>query len=159
MRPQVDKPPKSPLRERIRDHEHPKALLQGPPITISCTCGEREKVGYGEIWACSCGRKWHTTQIKADEYARLRNLQLRFRVVPVLLGLATSGLALLFLLSGNSFSLFFLLPFPLILWGMVLRPIQHRRYAKAMGELPRWKLRAEPDERIAGSGASGHTSR
>ncbi len=148
MRPQVDPRPKPPLRERIRDHEHPKALLQGPPITIRCTCGEREKVSYGDAWRCTCGRRWNTTQIQEEEYARLRNLQLRFRVVPVLLGLATSGLALVFLLSGNSFSLFFLLPFSLILWGMVLRPIQHRRFAKAMGELPQWKLRAEPEDGI-----------
>lgn len=146
MRPTVDPRPKPPLRQRIKDHESPRTLLQGPPITISCTCGEKEKVGYGEIWECACGRRWNTAQIQAAEYARLRNVQLRFRVVPVVLGLATSGLALVFLLSGNSFSLFFLLPFALILWGMVLRPIQHRRYAKALGQLPQWKLRAEPND-------------
>lgn len=84
----------------------------------------------------------------------MRNLQLRFRAVPVLLGLATSALALFFLLSGNSFSMFFLLPLSLILWGMVLRPIQRRRYGKAMGELPKWNLRTEPDNREGEHGSS-----
>lgn len=148
MRARTDLQSKPPLRERIADHERPRALLQGPPITIRCTCGERQHVAYGQVWVCTCGRRWNTAQIEADGYARLRNLQLRFRVVPVLLGLATSALALFFMLSGNSFSLFFLLPLSLILWGMVLRPIQRRRYGKAMGKLPKWNLRTEPDDRV-----------
>lgn len=128
----------------MADHEGPRTLLKGPPITVGCTCGERHSVDYGGVWECTCGRRWNTAQINTDEYARLRNLQLRFRAVPVGLGLATSGLALFFLLSGNSWSLFFLLPCALILWGMVLRPVQRRRYSKAMGVLPKWDLRAEP---------------
>jgi hypothetical protein len=105
-------------------------------------------VDYGAVCECTCGRRWDTAQIDADEYTRLRNLQLRFRVVPVGLGLTTSALALFFLLSGNSWSLFFLLPSALILWGMVLRPVQRRRYAKALGVLPKWDLRAEPNTEV-----------
>jgi hypothetical protein len=104
-------------------------------------------VDYGAVWECPCGRRWNTAQINADEYARLRNLQLRFRIVPVMLGLTTSAAALFFLLSGNSWSLFFLLPCALIVWGMVLRPVQRRRYSKAMGVLPTWDLRAESNPR------------
>jgi hypothetical protein len=147
MKAQVGRP-KPPMRERIADHERPRAVLKGPPITVSCTCGEKRRVDYGELWECTCSRRWDTTQIKPDEYARLRRLQLRFRAVPVLLGLATSGLALYFLLTGNTFSLFFLLPLALILWGMMLRPVLRRRYSKALGVLPRWELRAEWDNRV-----------
>lgn len=103
---------------------------------------------YGAVWECTCGRRWNTAHINSDEYARLRNLQLRFRVVPVGLGLMTSGLALFFVLSSNSWSVFFLLPSALILWGMVLRPIQRRRYSKALGVLPKWDLRAEPKSQV-----------
>ncbi len=119
-------------------------MLKGPPITVRCECGERRSLGYGEVWECAtCARRWNTAQIDAGEYARLRRLQLRFRVLPVCLGLATSLLALFFLLSGNSFSLFILLPFALMTWGMLVRPVHRRRYAAALGELPRWELRPE----------------
>lgn len=144
MRPRVEAAtPKPTVRERLGGHEGPRALLKGPPIAIRCSCGERHSVDYGKICECTCGRRWNTAQIDATEYARLKNLQLRFRVVPVCLGLATSALALYFLLTGNTFSLFFLLPAALILWGMLLRPVQRRRYANALGELPKWDLRAE----------------
>lgn len=143
MRSQVQGP-KPPMRERIADHERPRAVLKGPPIAVVCTCGEKRGVEYGGLWDCECGRRWNTSQIKSEEYARLRRLQLRFRAVPVGLGLATSGLALYFLLTGNSFSLFFLLPFALVLWGMVVRPVLRRRYAQALGILPKWNLYSEP---------------
>lgn len=141
---------KPPMREGLADHERPRSVLKGPPIAVSCTCGEKRGVQYGEVWNCECGRRWNTAQIQSDEYARLRRLQLRFRAVPVSLGLATSGLALYFLLTGNSFSLFFLLPFALVLWGMVARPVLRRRYAQALGVLPKWDLYSEP---IGDSGA------
>lgn len=147
MKPQIARP-KPPLRERLADHESPRTVLKGPPIRVTCSCAERHSVDYGAIWECTCGRRWNTAQIKADEYARLRQLQLRFRAVPVALGMATSGLAMYFLLTSNSFSLFLLLPLALISWGMVVRPILRRRYSKALGVLPQWDLRAEPDNRF-----------
>lgn len=132
------------LRERMADHERPRAVLKGPPIAVRCTCGEKRGVEYGQVWDCTCGRRWNTAQIKSEDYARLRRLQLRFRAVPVGLGLATSGLALYFLLTGNSFSLFFLLPLALVLWGMMVRPVLRTRYARALGVLPKWDLYSEP---------------
>jgi hypothetical protein len=135
--------PRASLRERLASHERPRTALKGPPITVRCECGQRCGVAYGEIWDCTCGRRWNTGQIDADEYARLRRVQLRFRALPVALGLATSLLALFFLLTGNAFSLFVLLPFALVAWGTLIRPVHRRRYAAALGDLPRWELRAE----------------
>jgi hypothetical protein len=136
-------PAKASLRERLAGHERPSTALKGPPITVRCECGERRGLAYGEVWDCRCGRRWNTAQIDADEYARLRRVQMRFRALPIALGLATSLVALFFLLTGNSFSLFILLPFALVVWGMLVRPIHRRRYAIALGELPRWELHAE----------------
>jgi hypothetical protein len=135
--------PKASLRERLASHERPQAALKGPPITVRCECGERRGLAYGETWDCTCGRRWNTGQIEAEEYRRLRRMQLRFRAVPVALGLATSVVALFFLLTGNTFSLFVLLPFALVTWGTLIRPVLRRRYAAALGELPKWELRAE----------------
>jgi hypothetical protein len=95
------------------------------------------------MWSCPCGRRWNTAQIDAEEYARLRRVQLRFRLLPVAIGLATSVVALFFLLTGNTFSLFILLPFALVVWSALVRPVHRRRYAAALGELPTWELRAE----------------
>ncbi len=143
MGPQREPLPKASLRERIASHERPRTALKGPPITVHCECGERRGLAYGEVWDCPCGRRWNTAQIDAAEYLRLGNVQLRFRALPVAAGLATSLLALFFLLTGNTFSLFILLPFALVAWGMLVRPVHRRRYAAALGELPRWELRAE----------------
>jgi hypothetical protein len=55
----------------------------------------------------------------------------------------TSLVALLFLLTDNSFSLIVLLPMALIGWGVLLRPIHRRRYQQAISKLPQWKLRPE----------------
>ncbi|HEX4360313.1 MAG TPA: hypothetical protein VH141_22475 [Pseudonocardia sp.] len=131
------------VRERLASHERPGSLRKGPPITVRCPCGARRELGYGEVWRCACGRRWDTSQIDAEQYGRLRRLQLRFRVLPICIGLATSLAALFFLFSHNTFSLFVLLPAVLIGWGTVLRPIHRRRYAAALGQLPRWELRSE----------------
>ncbi len=129
-----------PLRERLASHERPGTVLRGPSIAVKCACGERRDLAYGEVWNCTCGRRWNTAQIPAPEYQRLHRLQLRFRILPVCLGVGVSLLALFFIVSHNTFSLFVLLPAALILWSVLLRPAHRRRYAAAMGELPRWSL-------------------
>src|SRR3712207_76550 len=38
--------------------------VQGPPITITCECGEKRALRYGTRWTCErCGRTWDTNQI------------------------------------------------------------------------------------------------
>ena len=48
-----------------------------------------------------------------------------------------------FLVTGNEFSVFFLLPISLMGWFMLIRPVHRRRYQEAITDLPRWDLRAE----------------
>lgn len=125
--------------------EKPGAVTKGPPITVSCECGGRHELFYGERWQCpGCERVYDSHQIPVDEYARLRRLQLRYRLVPVALGLVVLVLAILFTLTGNTFGVFFLMPLALISWFVLLAPAHRKRYRAAIGELPRWNLRAEP---------------
>lgn len=98
---------------------------------------------YGEVWTCRCGRRWNTAQIDRADYDALRRVQLKYRILPVALGLATSLLALFFVLTHNFFSLVVLLPMALIGWGVLLRPGHRRRYREAIADLPKWSLRAE----------------
>jgi hypothetical protein len=130
-------------RERL-GHEKPGAVWRGPPITVTCECEERRDLAYGERWTCeTCGRSWDTAQIPAEEYERIRRLQLRFRVLPVCIGLTVLGLAAFFTLTGNIFSVFFLLPVAMMSWFMLIRPVHRRRYREAISHLPTWNLRVE----------------
>ena len=134
---------KRPKRERL-GHEKPGAVFGGPPITLTCECGEKRELRYGEEWTCeSCGRRWDTNQIPAEQYKAIRNTQLRFRVLPVLYGLTVVGLAAFFTLTGNIFSVIILLPFSMLLWFYFIQPFHRRRYRRAIAELPKWQLRPD----------------
>jgi hypothetical protein len=137
--PRAQRPP----RERL-GREQPGAILRGPPITVTCECGERQDLAYGDRWTCGgCGRAYDSNRIPREEYELIRRTQLRFRALPVALGLAVLALAVFFTLTGNVFSVFFLLPVGLMGWFLFLRPLHRRRYRAAIADLPRWDLRAE----------------
>ncbi len=130
-------------RERL-GHEQPGAVLKGPPIAVTCECGEKRDLGYGEEWACeACGRRWDTNQIPAEQYDAIRRTQLRFRVMPVAYGLVVAATAIFFTLTGNIFSVFVLLPLALMVWFYFLQPFHRRRYRRAIAELPSWQLRPD----------------
>jgi hypothetical protein len=130
-------------RERL-GHEEPGSVLRGPPIAITCECGEKRDLRYGEEWTCEkCGRRWDTNQIPREQYEAIRRTQLRFRVLPVVYGLVILAVAMFFTLTGNIFSVFILLPLALMLWFYFVRPFHRRRYRRAIGELTKWELRPE----------------
>jgi hypothetical protein len=130
-------------RERL-GHEAPGTLLRGPPITVTCECGDKRDLRYGEAWDCErCGKRWDTRQIPTEQYETIRRLQWRFRLVPIALGLVVAALAIFFTLTGNVFSVFFLLPVALSVWFVFLRPLHRRRYRAAIADLPRWELHPE----------------
>jgi hypothetical protein len=130
-------------RERV-GHEQPGWVLRGPPISVTCKCGEKRDLRYGEAWRCErCGRRWNTAQIPSEQYEVIRRTQLRFRVLPVVYGLVVLALAMFFTLTGNIFSVFVLLPLALMIWFYFVRPFHRRRYRRAIAELPRWDLRPQ----------------
>jgi len=136
--------PKQP-RERVpRDWERPGAILKGPPITLTCECGEKRELAYGERWDCeSCGRSWDTSRIPVEQYEQIRKLSLRYRATPVVFGALTAILAIVFTLTGNIFGVFFLMPVALVGWFVFLRPLHRKRYRAAIKTLPRWELRPD----------------
>lgn len=118
--------------------------LTGPPIAITCECGEKRDLRYGEAWRCErCGRRWNTTQIPPEQYEAIRRIQLRFRVLPVAFGLAVAAAAIFFTLTGNVFSVFVLLPMATLAWFVFARPAHRRRYRHAIADRPSWSLRPE----------------
>jgi hypothetical protein len=130
-------------RERL-GHEAPGSVLRGPPITVSCECGEKRELHYGETWDCErCGKRWNTRQIPPEQYDLIRRTQLRFRLVPIVLGSVVAALAIFFTLTGNIFNVFVLLPMAMVVWFSFVRPAHRRRYRRAIADLPRWELRPE----------------
>jgi hypothetical protein len=132
-----------PRRQR-RDWERPGAVLRGPPITVSCECGQRRELAYGERWRCErCGRSYDTTRIPPEQYEEVRRLSLRYRALPVAFGGLVALVAIVFTLTNNIFGVFFLMPVALTTWFVFLRPLHRRRYREAVKGLPKWQLRAE----------------
>jgi len=130
-------------RERL-GHEEPGAVLRGPPITVTCECGEKRHLHYGETWQCErCARQWDTRQIPAEQYEAIRRLQWRFRLMPIVFGVVVAALAIFFTLTGNIFNVFVLLPLAMMIWFVFLRPVHQRRYRQAIADLPRWELRPQ----------------
>jgi hypothetical protein len=135
--------PERPARERL-GREAPGSVLGGPPIAVTCECGVKHDARYGEVWTCEqCGRRWDTNQIPREQYEQVRRTQLRYRVLPVAVGVVVAALAIFFTLTGNVFSVFFLLPVALSVWFVFLRPIHRKRYRRAIADLPRWSLRPD----------------
>jgi hypothetical protein len=140
--------------------ETPGAVTKGPPITVTCECDERHELFYGERWTCpACGRTYDSRQIPEHEYAQIRRLQLRYRVLPVALGLAVAALAIFFTLTGNITGVFFLLPVALVAWFVFIRPTHQRRYRAAIAELPRWDLCADPSPPAVGAARTASPDR
>ncbi|HEX5191389.1 MAG TPA: hypothetical protein VFW09_01190 [Solirubrobacteraceae bacterium] len=144
------------LRREIRDRtdssrarplgaERPGAALRGPLLTITCTCGRKQQLRFGDQWTCEdCGRVWDTNRLPRDEYEAIRRLQLRYRMLPVLFGLVVVGLAALFTLTGNAGAVVLLLPLALICWFTFLRNAHRRRFRDKVATRRReWRLRGE----------------
>jgi hypothetical protein len=127
-------------REKI-GHEAPGTVLRGPPIAITCACGQRHSVPYGTVWTCpDCARVWDTSDVPREDYEAIRRITLRFRALPVALGLLVATIALFFILTGNTTAVFVLLPLTLMVWFTYLRDAHRRRYRAALAERQRWTL-------------------
>ena len=127
-------------REKV-GHEAPGTVLHGPPIAITCACGHRHSVRYGETWTCpDCARVWDTTDVPRADYDAIRRITLRFRALPVALGLLVATVALFFILTGNATAVFVLLPLSLMVWFTFLRDAHRRRYRAALSQRQRGRL-------------------
>ena len=98
---------------------------------------------YGEAWQCeSCGRRWNTAQIPADEYwAIMRDMRrMRLFVIGIALALtAIFGLLALFVAE----SLVLLLPVVLAVWLVLYMPWWRRNLRRRARSVPKWNLRPE----------------
>jgi hypothetical protein len=125
--------------------ELPRSVRKGPPITVTCECGQKRDLQYGEQWRCEgCGRSYDTRKIPIEEYAAIRRTQLRYRVIPLAAGLFLLAAMIAFFVAGRAFSGVVALAFLAASWVMFARPFFRSRYRKALSEnRPTWNLKAD----------------
>ncbi len=122
----------------------PRSIRKGPPITITCECGQRRSLRYGEQWRCErCGRRWNTLRIPLEEYAAIRAAAIRVRRLPLLIASVVFVCVVAFIVVGKAFGGLILAAFAISAWGMFARPLYRRRYRRELGDRPTWKLKPE----------------
>lgn len=123
----------------------PTVVRRGPKITVACPCGERRYLSYGERWTCErCGRRWDTNQIPLKQYAALRATQLRYRRVPLAIGVVALACIVAGVVVGKALGGVIIVAIVATTWSMFFRPIHRRRYRSALADLPSWSL--TPDQ-------------
>jgi hypothetical protein len=122
----------------------PTTTVRGPKITVSCRCGEKRYLAYGERWTCEeCGRTWDTGQIPADQYAAIRATQLRYRRVPLAISVVALICIVAGVLVGKALGGLIIVAIVATTWSMFFRPMHSRKYRAALAELPTWTLTPE----------------
>ena len=125
--------------------ELPRSVRKGPPITVTCECGQKRDLQYGEQWQCGgCGRSYDTRKIPLEEYAAIRRTQLRYRLIPLIAGLILLAAMIVFFIAGSAFTGLVLIAFVGASWVMLVRPFFRTRYRKSLGRnRPTWNLKAD----------------
>ncbi len=117
--------------------------MRGAPITVKCDCGQSKYVPYGDVWECpTCGRRWNTGQIPADEYWGIMHRMRRYRLQVMGAAVAIAGgFALLGAFVGQQF--FYLMPVVLGFWFIFYMPQWRRKVRREARSLPTWHLTPE----------------
>ena len=124
--------------------ELPRSVRKGPPITVGCECGQKRDLKYGERWRCEgCGRRYDTNRIPLEQYATIRQSQVRQRAVPIAAALVIAVIALVFTLEGRSLAAFVVIPLGAFIWNLFIRPARRRRQYRAIENLPVWNIKAD----------------
>src|SRR5262249_55089982 len=109
--------------------ELPRAVRKGPLVTVTCECGQRRELRYGERWQCEgCGRRFDTGKIPLEEYAAIRRTQVRYRLFPLGAGLLLLVGVIVFFLTGRAYGALVAVPFLLASWAVFGRPLYRARY-------------------------------
>jgi Flp pilus assembly protein TadB len=118
------------------------AKMRGAKITVKCDCGEVAYLDYGESWQCSCGRRWNTRQIPAEEYwgmmqdARAQ----RLRLIGLAVAVAAAFGVVAFRAGPRAFAA---APLVIGFWYLVVMPRWRRRLRQRTRALPKWTLTPE----------------
>ena len=116
--------------------------MRGALITVTCDCGEKRYVPYGERWECTCGRRWDTNQIPAEEYWGIMHdmRRYRFRAMGAALAIAATAVAFARITRGPVMPIMLIV---MMAWFFFYMPQWRRKVRAAARGLPSWKLRPD----------------
>ncbi|MEP6972885.1 MAG: hypothetical protein ABI869_01935 [Actinomycetota bacterium] len=116
--------------------------MRGALITVTCDCGERHLVPYGERLECVCGRRWDTNQIPAEEYWGVMHdmRRYRFRAMGMAVAIAAFAIAFAKITRGPVMPIMLLV---MMAWFLFYMPQWRRRVRVAARALPPWNLHPE----------------
>jgi hypothetical protein len=115
-----------------------------PPITLTCDCGSRDQVAYGERWTCpDCGKSYDTSRVPRDEYETLVSSVKRYQWLTIGPPLAVAAVLVPAAIFGDIRYAFLL--FILVMgYGLLVLPRIRRRARVRAAELrSRWQLEAD----------------
>jgi hypothetical protein len=117
--------------------------VRAPEISVVCECGEKRSLPYGARWECeTCGRRWNTAQIPAEDYQRVERAVRRYRLEAIAFAVVIVAIfAPLVVLIDVRIGITGLIVF--FAWAFLFRPWQRRRLVAAAREGARWELRPE----------------
>jgi hypothetical protein len=121
----------------------PKSVRRGPPITLTCDCGEKRYLRYGERWKCECGRSWDTAKIPLEQYAAIRQTQLRYRRAPIAISVLALACVIACIVVGKALGALLVVAIIATTWSMFFKPIHRRKYREALAELPTWQIKPD----------------
>lgn len=116
-----------------------------PPITLTCDCGTRGQVAYGERWTCDdCGKTYDTSAIPAEEYAALTAGLRRYKWLTIGPPLAAAAVLVPATILLGDLRFAFLLFIAVMAYGLLVLPhLRGRATAKVTSLAARWKLEAD----------------
>jgi hypothetical protein len=123
----------------------PRSVRKGPLITVTCECGQRRELRYGERWKCEgCGRRFDTGKIPLEEYAAIRRTQLRYRMVPLIACLILLAGTIAFWVTGSTYGALVGVPFLAASFAVFGRPLYRTRYRRALSKnMPTWNIKSD----------------
>jgi ABC-type transport system involved in cytochrome bd biosynthesis fused ATPase/permease subunit len=119
--------------------------MGSPAITLRCDCGAEGRATFGDSWECpTCGRRYDTSQIPADDYGAIEALDRRYRRMSQAIMVVLALLVLAVAWTGQLLPIFAGLSVVMLSWFLYIRPLVHRQHRRAVSNLTRsWELKAQ----------------
>lgn len=128
----------------LRASTDPPKIRRGPPIKVTCECGEVRSLHYGERWQCEkCGRRYDTSKIPVAEYDAIRNAHRRRMLIPLAVAavVLVGGAALV--ITGRPLAAVIIVPGLGYIWAQWIRPARRDKQRAELANLPKWEIKAE----------------
>jgi hypothetical protein len=113
------------------------------PIIVRCPCGVRTEANSGDVVTCTCGRRYDTSAIQADQVTLAELIQRRHKVY-ARLGICVAGLATIggFVIAGF-WGAGIALPMSCLVWWKGVQPRWRRRAAADLASIPTSRIEAK----------------